>query len=167
MQNTPVPNSNDFTLRTQNLSGTKVLSYYQLHIKNSPYSSPVQWPISLSAGKSRSGKIVIAGKKHTLESMTLVVLAPEYISQLVDISPDFRCNLLLITKSFLDSLPASDKIYRRIAKMMLQQQQVNKLNKQQYLVLSESIHTIQEKNESAPPSPETRNHPNCLYDFLA
>ena len=147
MQNTHVPNSNDFTF-SPDAEFIRDKGIVLLSITYKKFSRiPVRYNglFLYLLVKAGTGKIVIAGKKHTLESMTLVVLAPEYISQLVDISPDFRCNLLLITKSFLDSLPASDKMYRHIAKMMLQQQQVNKLNKQQYLVLSESIHTIQKK----------------------
>ena len=46
---------------------------------------------------------------------------------------------------FLNTLPASDKMYRHITKVMLQQRQVNLLNQQQHRIVSESIHTIQEK----------------------
>lgn len=74
-----------------------------------------------------------------------MVLAPEYYCQFTEIGSDFQGSLLLVDKSYLDTLPASDKMYRHITKVMLQQRQVNLLNQQQHRVVSESIHTIQEK----------------------
>lgn len=105
MQNTPVPNSNDFTF-SPDAEFIRDKGIVLLSITYKKFSRiPVRYNglFLYLLVKAGTGKIVIAGKKHTLESMTLVVLAPEYISQLVDISPDFRCNLLLTSKSFLDS----------------------------------------------------------------
>ena len=51
--------------------------------------------------------------------------------------------LVLFENNFI--FTTSDKMYRHITKVMLQQRQVNLLNQQQHRIVSESIHTIQEK----------------------
>ena len=92
-----------------------------------------------------TAQITITGLEYFLKPSCLVVLAPEYYCQFTEIGSDFQGSLLLVDKSYLDTLPASDKMYRHITKVMLQQRQVNLLNQQQHRVVSESIHTIQEK----------------------
>lgn len=91
------------------------------------------------------GRLLIAGEDHLLVSRTFVALAPEYARRLTEVSSDFRGVLLLVTKSFLDTLPASDKMYSHIGRIMLRRRQVNGLSEPDCLVLSESLRTIQEK----------------------
>lgn len=113
-----------------------------------------------------TAQITITGLEYLLKPSCLVVLAPEYYCQFTEIDSDFQGSLLLVDKSYLDSLPASDKMYRHITKVVLHQRQVNLLNRQQHLVLSETIRSIQEKLQL------TRHHlkheiiQNALVTFL-
>lgn len=95
--------------------------------------------------KSGEGKISIVGENHLLRPLTLIVHAPEYFSQISELSADFSADILIITKSFLDTLPASDAMYKHITRVMLQQHQVNLLNTEQYLVLSEAMQVVRSK----------------------
>lgn len=95
--------------------------------------------------ESGTALFAINENKYSITPATLVIFAPEYSGQLLYASSDFRSEMLIVTKSFLDTLPASDSMYKHIAKVMLQQRQVNPLNKSQQLVLSESIRQIQKK----------------------
>ena len=95
--------------------------------------------------ESGTALFAINENKYSVTPTTLVIFAPEYSGQLLYASSDFRSEMLIVTKSFLDTLPASDSMYKHIAKVMLQQRQVNPLNKLQQLVLSESIRQIQKK----------------------
>lgn len=117
------------------LTGEKILGNY-------PLCSGIFIYLLIEAGK---GQLSVSGKKYPLKPLTLVILAPEYLGQLSEISRDFKVDILLVTKTFLDTLPASDKMYRHITKVLLQQRQVNFLTKQQFLVLSETIKMIQKK----------------------
>ena len=84
-----------------------------------------------------TAQITITGLEYFLKPSCLVVLAPEYYCQFTEIGSDFQGSLLLVDKSYLDTLPASDKMYRHITKVMLQQRQVNLLHPLQHRVVSE------------------------------
>lgn len=147
MQNKINPNNNTpaFFLNMSFIKENGIVSY-SFTAKDLPENPPSYSDVFLYLlVQTGTGQISITGKSYTLKPSTLVVLAPEYHSQLSALSHDFQYEILLVTKSYLDTLPASDKMYKHIAKVMLQQRQVNLLSKQQFLVLSETMHTIQSK----------------------
>lgn len=95
--------------------------------------------------ESGTAIFTVNDKTYSVCPSTLVVYAPEYTGQLSRTSSDFQCDILIVSKYFLDTLPASDSMYKHIAKVMLRQRQVNPLNESQRLVLSESIQQIRNK----------------------
>lgn len=147
VQNDTLQNTNEFRslLDVQVVQKNGIVSFSLTGDKISgicPLGSGIFFYLLVQSGK---GQISISGKKYVLKPLTLVVLAPEYLGQLSEVSLDFKVDVLLVSKTFLDTLPASDKMYRHITKVLLQQRQVNFLDKQQFLVLSETLKIIQQK----------------------
>lgn len=147
MQNNTFQNIDEFTpfVDVQSVQKNGIVLYLLTGEEisgNYPLCNGVFLYLLIQAGK---GQISISGKEYPLKPLTLVILAPEYQGELSEISLDFKADMLLVTKTFLDSLPASDKMYRHITKVLLQQRQVNLLNKQQFLVLSETVKIIYKK----------------------
>lgn len=147
MQNNTFQNTDEYNSSwdVQSVQKNGIVSFSLIGKKipeNCPLCSGIFLYLLIQAGK---GQISISGKKYSLRPLTLIILAPEYVGQFSEISPDFKVDMLLVSKSFLDTLPASDKMYRHITKVLLQQRQVNLLSKQQFLVLSETIKIIQKK----------------------
>ena len=112
-----------------------------------------------------TAQITITGLEYFLKPSCLVVLAPEYYCQFTEIGSDFQGSLLLVDKSYLDTLPASDKMYRHITKVMLQQRQVNLFNQQHNKATTSgcirkyTYHSGKIKTDPSPP--KTRNHTKC------
>lgn len=147
VQNNAFQNTNEFTLPldTQSVQKNGIVSFVLTGEQisgNYSLCGGVFVYLLIEAGK---GQVSISGKKYPLKPLTLVILSPEYLGQLSEISPDSQIDVLFVTKTFLDTLPASDKMYRHITKVLLQQRQVNLLAKQQFLVLSETVKIIQKK----------------------
>ena len=147
MQSNTFQNTDEFNLPldVQSIQKNGIVSYFltgEKIFETYPLFSGIFVYLLIETGK---GQISISGKKYPVKPLTLVVLSPEYVGQLSEVSSDFKVDILFVTKTFLDTLPASDKMYRHITKVLLQQRQVNSLTKQQFLVLSETVKMIQKK----------------------
>lgn len=147
MQNNTFQNTNDFSLPldVQSVQKNGIVSYLLTGDRfsgNFSLCSGIFVYLLITSGK---GQLSVSGKKYPLKPLTLVILSPEYLGTLAEVSPDFHADILLVTKAFLDTLPASDKMYRHITKVLLQQRQVNLLTQPQFLVLSETVKMIQKK----------------------
>ena len=147
VRNNTSQNTDEFNLLldAQSVQKNGIVSFLLTGDKNFdiyPLCSGIFVYLLIETGK---GQISISGKKYPVKPLTLVVLSPEYVGQFSEISSDFKVDILFVTKTFLDTLPASDKMYRHITKVLLQQRQVNSLTKQQFLVLSETVKMIQKK----------------------
>ena len=81
-----------------------------------------------------TAQITITGLEYFLKPSCLVVLAPEYYCQFTEIGSDFQGSLLLVDKSYLDTLP-SDCIRKY------------------------TYHSGKIKTDPSPP--KTRNHTKC------
>lgn len=89
--------------------------------------------------------VVIDSLTYPLPSPGLVVLAPEHQLTWRNSSSDFQCNVLAVTKLYLDQLPAADTLYQHITKVVMYPRRVNPLSRPQALVLCECLHRLQTK----------------------
>ena len=89
-----------------------------------------------------TAQLVINGTPHSLIPNTLVVLTPVHFVHLSNPSPNFHCTILLTTKVFVDSIPASDTLYKHITKVLIYPHRVNLLQMNQFIALSERIQQL-------------------------